>query len=672
MTAAAVLELLKEKAASGQVPLHEQYMAILRQSFCHLRELSPLDYISWISESMGLERITTDHPAAWIEEPDEVFDLPILLSLGDSCAAEQVRTGSYYTPDGIALFMAHNALWQTLNSRFPEAGELIDRFFEDKAVTASEAMKLQEMMGELRILDMACGNGVFLRACLDCYCRVAKVSGEDVSGLHFVAESLCAIDIRPDALESWLISLGHRSSDFVEASIPLKLACVSSVDGDAVLGISWVNEILASGGFDLVIGNPPYLGEKGNKSLFENLRQTPFGKKYYEGRMDLFYYFLHRGIELLKAGGILCQLTTSYYATADFATGLRTHLRSAGGITGLVAFNDQRVFSGAMGHHLILFFQKNSPHGSARIITYTGSQPLSRYAFEDLDFRVEGSHYQVVVLEDRGVLFDGGGYIVLDPARWETDILERLSRACRSKLKDVLRINQGIVSGADRSPTGGIFVLEKEEVFEEAKPWLVPWYKNGDIRRYRTAATTDKQLIYIGNEPETALSPELLRHFEPYRGKLNNRRECLSGARPWYGLQWPRERTLFEGPKLVVPQRSFENRFAYNEEPWFASADVYFLTRPAEGISLWALLAWLNSDILYHWFLHCGKRKGKQLELYATPLGNAPVNEEWLAEDGELHRLGKALYDATGNDEELVKQLRQKVDCWIEHILKGV
>lgn len=78
-------------------------------------------------------------------------------------------------------------------------------------------------------------------------------------------------------------------------------------------------------------------------------------------------------------------------------------------------------------------------------------------------------------------------------------------------------------------------------------------------------------------------------------------------------------------------------------------------------------MAYLNSDLMLHWFLHCGKRKGKQLELYATPLGNVPVNRHWLLPEGELDALGKALYEAS--DESITMDLRQTVDKWLEEKL---
>jgi hypothetical protein len=66
-------------------------------------------------------------------------------------------------------------------------------------------------------------------------------------------------------------------------------------------------------GFDIVIGNPPYVGEKGHKEIFEKIKGNAWGKKHYKGKMDLFYFFFHLGIDVLKVNGTLTFITTNYF-----------------------------------------------------------------------------------------------------------------------------------------------------------------------------------------------------------------------------------------------------------------------------------------------------------------------------------------------------------------------
>jgi hypothetical protein len=107
-------------------------------------------------------------------------------------------------------------------------------------------------------------------------------------------------------------------------------------------------------GFDVVIGNPPYVGEKGNKETFEQLKKSPLGERFYLGKMDLFYFFFHLGIDVVKESGIVNFITTNYYITATGAKKLRKDIEERTSILNLVNFNEFKVFESAQGQHNII------------------------------------------------------------------------------------------------------------------------------------------------------------------------------------------------------------------------------------------------------------------------------------------------------------------------------
>ena len=86
------------------------------------------------------------------------------------------------------------------------------------------------------------------------------------------------------------------------------------------------------------------------------------------------------------------------------------------------------------------------------------------------------------------------------------------------------------------------------------------------------------------------------------------------------------KKMIFDEPKIVVPYRSYENIFGYNDVPWFASVDVFFITAKVDvPFEPFYLLGVLNSKLIYIWLYHRGKRKGQMLELYRTPLSEIPI-----------------------------------------------
>ena len=131
-----------------------------------------------------------------------------------------------------------------------------------------------------RVIDPACGQGALLAA-------VRR---------RLPDARLVGYDIDPDAIETARRSLPGAQLDV----------------GDAL--------VVARGQFDLVIMNPPYVGEKGNKALFDGVRAL--GEPWVgrcAPRMDYLYFFLHLGLDLLRPGGAMVALTTAYWPAATSA-----------------------------------------------------------------------------------------------------------------------------------------------------------------------------------------------------------------------------------------------------------------------------------------------------------------------------------------------------------------
>ena len=93
---------------------------------------------------------------------------------------------------------------------------------------------------------------------------------------------------------------------------------------------NWEDEfpgIFKQGGFDIVIGNPPYLKELDNKNIFESVKKSNY-KKYYQGKMDFWYFFLHRAIDVIKKGGYIGFITNSYFLKSEGASKLIERIKN--------------------------------------------------------------------------------------------------------------------------------------------------------------------------------------------------------------------------------------------------------------------------------------------------------------------------------------------------------
>ncbi|MCJ7652014.1 MAG: Eco57I restriction-modification methylase domain-containing protein, partial [Candidatus Lokiarchaeota archaeon] len=111
--------------------------------------------------------------------------------------------------------------------------------------------------------------------------------------------------------------------------------------------------------YDIIIGNPPYLGQNYNAPIFHELvKEFPICRKFYVGNMDLFYYFIHFGIQKLKPGGLLSYITTNYWLTKSKKTGikyLKPHIANECYILQYIDLSKLKIFKDALGQHNCIF-----------------------------------------------------------------------------------------------------------------------------------------------------------------------------------------------------------------------------------------------------------------------------------------------------------------------------
>lgn len=403
--------------------------------------------------------------------------------------------------------------------------------------------------------------------------------------------------------------------------------------------------------FDIILGNPPYIGEKGNKELFRKIKETEFGKKYYESKMDYYYYFMFKSYELLKAEGVMGTVTTNYHFTADGANLLRQYIKKYISYKEIINYSDEKLFKDALGqHNVITIATLKRAKGSVKIIN-------------------QGREYYIE--EDQ--LFAENGYIQVYHEIEDYYLLDKIKQQATFLLGDFFEIHQGIVSGADalsaskiksydfdQSVQGeGIFVLSSEEIQRkglEDSIYLKRFYKNSDIGHYRIDVKSEKYILYIDDDHELKETDREYQHLLKYKPILEKRREVINGKRHWYALQWPRLKSIFEMDKIIVPHRNRCNRFALSQDDFYASADVYYIVPRSSVFDMNVIAGILNSKLMYYWLYNMGKKKGHILELYSTPLKHIPIYYNHIDEIEELVKE----YMST-NDEACINAIDQEI-----------
>ena len=165
-------------------------------------------------------------------------------------------------------------------------------------------------------------------------------------------------------------------------------------------------------GFDIIITNPPYIVEKGHKEIFREIKQGTLGK-YYQGKMDLFYFFFHLALDIGKQNSQIAFITTNYYTTAYGAKKLRQEFKENTIIRMLINFNELKIFKSALGqHNMVTILEKAQDERVFAQTCITQKQGIanSQTLQQIFSGRDTETHYYKVSQKD---VYDGDEYYIL-------------------------------------------------------------------------------------------------------------------------------------------------------------------------------------------------------------------------------------------------------------------
>jgi adenine-specific DNA-methyltransferase len=519
----------------------------------------------------------------------------------------------------------------------------------------------------LTLLDPACGEGALLTACRE----VFTSTNPNEPPLHLVG------------VETDSNALAHAQSCLPQAT----LICGDALTGPAwtdppspdwiTTGLSWaitLPDIAAAGGFDLVIANPPFIRERSAKPLFDAVASTPLGQAFREPRMDYWFYFFHRSLDLLRPGGSLTFIVPSYFVSSTGARHLRQRLEADTDLLDLIDLDAAPVFPGVAGQHLIFRARKRGQTSpgepqsppDVRLTFPCDDHALSTLAPEQIARELSACHLRdrsPMPLEPRWTtqqlpasnLFASGRLLLRPPAvilpSAKPVRLSDQPASAGSTLGDFFEVRQGIAENPPRliarhvrefpdlGPAGtGVFVLSDAEVealelSAAERTLLRPYYEARSVRRFTLLGEPAGQLLYLRRETCADLTacPALERHLLRYRPLLDRRREVLKGTIAWWHLHWPREERLFIQPRILALQMGKEPRFALiDAHPTFVNFSVNLICPRAEAAtnlakpSLATATGLLNSRFAATWFKTHAKRRGIALEINGHLLKRFP------------------------------------------------
>jgi len=448
------------------------------------------------------------------------------------------------------------------------------------------------------------------------------------------------------------------------------------------------------GGFDVVIGNPPYVGEKGNKEIFRQIAKGNLGK-YYQGKMDLFYFFFHLALDLGRENTQNAFITTNYYITALGAKKFRADLKERSSILNLINFNELRIFESALGqHNMITIFSKGQDDEIKAKTCITKRTGIANEKI--INSIINGSDTNTDYYEMPQKELYSGNNIKLTSGGLD-NILDKIAKNIR--LKKIANVNAGVQTSADKftdkhhknypqilaKKGEGIFIFPLGQLKKIVKNegLIKPWFKNSDATKWSTNNVNKSELLlsnFIANKEQ---EPDVIEYLTRFKEILINRSQP-EHMLDWWDLHQIRmkdknktgeiKKMIFDGPKIVNKSLQLYNDFAYNDTPWYAPSGamggIFYITIKEDlNISLKYLLGVLNSKLIYSWLYNRGKRKGKMLALSGTPLSEIPIKEISLDSQKPFIDLVDKTIDITSSPEYDTKnppikqkELEKKID----------
>lgn len=463
---------------------------------------------------------------------------------------------------------------------------------------------------EPKILDLSCGCGNFLIEAYNMIYKLIKNNIDEINEAygenyinnisdHIINKCIYGVDIDKDAINILKEALNKKKSYNHNEK---NQSTIDNISCEDALKKNYNMK------FDYIIGNPPYIGHKMLDKEYKKFLLREY-KDVYKDKADMYFCFYKKALDLISDEGKIGIITPRYFLESPSGKLLRDYLRSNCDIKKIIDLKNVNIFKNLGIAPLIAILEKKTNYNI--LATYKIRDNTNIENIKDLKILLNSEKCEKISINQVDLR---NNWIILN---YEDKMLyERIVQKSKYNLEDICISFQGIITGCDKA---FILNIEDERIEHIDKKLLKSWIKNRNVNQYIIEQSNQK-LIYANDIEEIQDYPYIEENcFKPYRGKLEDRRECIKKVRKWYELQWGREKSLFERKKIMYPYKSSNNKFAIDNNNNFSSADVYsfYIKQEYENVfSYEYIVGILNSEIYDRYFKMIGKGMGNKIYDY--------------------------------------------------------
>jgi type I restriction-modification system DNA methylase subunit len=509
------------------------------------------------------------------------------------------ESGIYYTPPYVVDYIVKNTIGELLKNKTPEE------------------------VARIKVLDPACGSGSFLIKAYDCFANYYEEKNREIKkridetikkGLIFesseethagyeasiLMNNIHGVDLDAQAAEIAAVNLMLKALKPNEMLPPIlgetikvgnSLISGSEEELKKYFGVEWrekkhfnweeefadvFDKTLPEEerGFDVVIGNPPYIRvdvlSNSDKKYWQDYFVSPYGK------FDIYFLFIENGLKLLKNGGRLGFIVSNKFLVGDYGKKLREFILENCVVETLIDVSNVDVFKDASIYPVIIILRKE-PKEAERMTAVVKSIDI-----QSTEEFVKGKFSENLIPQKLFYEFEEK-LILSNLTKQKLEILQKV-REKSELLGTISVISEGLHTGGD-----------EKFIISEFKPTARKVSRGRDISRYGILNSGD----YIDMEKFREVNPEIT----------------------------PREKKLDED-KIVIQEFALRPTASIDYGKSFCLGTIYFVT-PKKEIDMKYLLAVLNSQLLnylYRMLFDVTHMRGGYIKFRTNYLGQLPIH----------------------------------------------
>ena len=564
--------------------------------------------------------------------------------------SKRKQDGVFYTPQYITKYIVENTVGRLCAEKKQELHIVEDEYLSEQRRQIQTKKRLLEQLHQYRawllqltILDPACGSGAFLNAALQFLMAEhkhldeleAKVTGstivfQDVEN-SILEHNLYGVDINEESVEIAQLALWLRTAKPRRKlnSLNQNIKCGNSLISDpAIAGekaFNWQEQfpqVFEKGGFDVVIGNPPFVQLQSMSVMSDAYGQC--GYETYNKSADLYCLFTERGYSLLKPGGLQSFIMPNKWMLVAYGKELRKFMAKTN-MQQIINFGDIQFFDEAT-IYVCIFVTRKSSERNKEVLALS----LNQKTYHG-DFLHEVPEQLASYPSDA---FSEKEWIILPKAHF--DILQKMQKGVA--LKDMpISIYRGILTGYNDA----FFIDEatKDKLISEdprSTELIKPLLRGRDIQAWMPE-WNDQYLLFVpwhfphhldssiqgcSIEAEKAFEsqyPAVFHHLLNHKEKLSARNKAETGIRyEWYASQrWAADYyEEFSKPKIMYPNMTSLFPFIYDEKGFFGNDKTFMITANDDTVNLKYITAILNSKLCKLWiWYNCPELQGGTREI---------------------------------------------------------